>query len=289
VKVLVTGAAGRIGRRVVDHMTRHQFEVIAVDHRPLVSERSMRIIEADLVGRPALIERLLRRSRPDVIVHLAALAGSGCERRPAEAHARNVILTDDLARCAAALRVPGFVFASTCAVYHQERLEPTRESENIGPTSVYGRTKLAAESMLTIAAPGSVTAFTTLRIFNVHGPGMDDSLWERLRNSTPENPVELIGWENFYRDWLHVDEVARAVVLAVLAPGRAGAHEVVNIGSGVSRNNAELVDELLRMGVAPSFFRSNSADAVSYSWADVTRAAELVGYRPHAEFVLTRY
>lgn len=286
-KVLITGAAGRIGRRVISHMAHRDFEVTAVDERPWVAGHSVQLIAAGLVGRPAFIESLLRRTQPDAVIHLAALAGSGCESRPAEAWARNVTLTEDLARCAAAAQVPRFVFASTCAVYHQDRLAPTGETENVAPTTVYGRTKLVAETALTSIAAASTTSFATLRIFNVYGPGMDSSLWDRLRTSTPDDPVDLIGWDHFHRDWLHVDEVARALVLAVLAPGGPGSHDIVNIGSGVARSNADLVAELRRLGVEPAFRRRVEGEQVSYSWADVSRAAEIIAYRPRVGFFLT--
>ncbi len=187
---------------------------------------------------------------------------------------------------AVAAGVGVFVFASTSAVYSQTRLAPTREDENVAPGSVYGQTKLAAEEALQAAAFGSGTAFTTLRIFNVYGPGMDASLHERLLHSTPERPVELTGWHNFYRDYLHADEVARALVCATSAPRVIGTHEVLNIGSGIARNNAELVAELERLGARPVYRRVQGPDRPSYSWADISRAADLIDYRPRAELVL---
>lgn len=286
-RVLVTGAAGRIGLRVVEQLTERQVEVIAADTRPAPASTAARWFHGELVGRPALMDRLVRCVRPDAIVHLAGLAGGGCEQRPAAARARNTVLTQHLAEIAAGLGVRRFVFSSTSAVYHQTTLAPTREGENIGPESVYGRTKLAAEAAIETAAAASRTSFATLRIFNVYGPGMDASLCERLVRSDHGNPVELTGWRNFYRDYLHADEVARALRLAALTPGRAGSHEVLNVASGIARNTADLVAELEGLGARPVYRRAEGRDDPNYSWADIGRAAEAIGYEPRTEIVLS--
>lgn len=279
-RVLVTGAAGRIGRRVVAQLADARVETIAVDSRPLVPRPATRVLSIKLLGDPALLDRLLGAVRPDVVVHLAALAGSGCEQRAEEAHERNVRFTADLAWAAAAHGVARFVFSSSSAVYHQENLAPTREDENVDPRSVYGQTKLDAEAALTELAPAWDTAFRTLRIFNVYGAGMDASLCERLSRSIPAQPIRLSGWQNFYRDYLHVDEVARALVLAAGADRPGGTHEVFNVGSGVARSTADLVAELERRGLQPAYERPSESDAPSYSWADVGRAADAIGFVP---------
>ncbi|MGQ0468123.1 MAG: NAD-dependent epimerase/dehydratase family protein [Sporichthyaceae bacterium] len=279
-RILVTGAAGRIGGRVVAQLAESRAEVLAVDSRPLVPRPGARVLSVDLFGNPSLLDRLLGAVRPDAVVHLAGLAGGGCEHRAEEARDRNVRFTADLARAAAAHGVARFVFSSTSAVYHQETLAPTRENENVDPRSVYGRTKLDAEIALAELAPAWDTAFLSLRIFNVYGAGMDASLCERLTHSIPAQPIRLTGWQNFYRDYVHADEVARALVLAARTDLPGGAHDVLNVGSGVARSTADLVAELERRGLRPAYERSAQADAPSYSWADVARAAEVIGFVP---------
>lgn len=279
-RVMVTGAAGRIGGRVVGQLAAARAEVIAVDSRPLLPQPNTRVLSVELLGDPALLDRLIGAVRPDVVIHLAGLAGPGCEARAEEARMRNVRFTADLARAAAAHGVARFVFSSTSAVYHQDRLAPTREDENVDPRSVYGQTKLAAEAALAELAPAWDTAFVALRIFNVYGAGMDASLCERLRGSIPAQPVRLSGWDNFYRDYLHADEVARALVLAARADRPGGTHDVLNVGSGVACSTADLVAELERRGLRPAYERPSEADVPSYSWADIGRAAEIIGFVP---------
>ncbi|MGQ0844942.1 MAG: NAD-dependent epimerase/dehydratase family protein [Sporichthyaceae bacterium] len=285
-RILVTGAAGRIGARVVEQLARECVEVVAVDSRPLAPRPGVRVLSADLRADPSALERLVGAVHPTAIVHLAGLAGGGCEHRAEEAWDRNVRFTADLALAAAAHGVERFVFSSTSAVYDQKTLAPTKEEENVAPGSVYGRTKLAAEETLTRVAPTSDTAFTTLRIFNVYGPGMDASLCERLTRSIPAQPVPLTGWHNFYRDYLHADEVARALVVATGVPGVAGTHEIANVGSGVARSTADLVAELESRGLRLAYVRPGGEDRPSYSWADISRAADLLGFVPRQGIVL---
>ncbi len=81
-KVLVTGAAGRIGRRVVANLLDHQVEVIAVAAASAELPGGVREYRGDLVGQPVLTESLVRSVGPDAIVHLAALAGPAASGVP---------------------------------------------------------------------------------------------------------------------------------------------------------------------------------------------------------------
>lgn len=284
-RVLVTGASGNIGRRLVAQLAARGHDVVAADTRPAMHPTGVQIFAEDLLARSAVAERLVRTARPEVIVHLAALAGPACEYRPIEAADRNTRFTAELARLADRSEVQHFVFTSTSAVYQQTTLSPTGEEENVAPTTVYGRTKLAAEVAIEEVANGDQTAFSVLRIFNVYGAGMTASLCERLRTSTPGDPVLLTGWNNFYRDYLHVDEVARALRAAAEVATGAG-YQVMNIGSGVARNNRDLIREFSAHGTRPSYLLRSDGARPSYSWADVSRAAEVLNYTPSPELVL---
>lgn len=115
------------------------------------------------LGRPQLdlcdpqgIDSALRQARPDVIVSAAAYtAVDRAETEEAEAHAVNAIAPGRIAATAAKLGVP-VIHLSTDYVFDGEKTEPYLETDSVGPTSVYGRTKLAGERAIAEAAENHV-------------------------------------------------------------------------------------------------------------------------------------
>ncbi|MET0304409.1 MAG: NAD-dependent epimerase/dehydratase family protein [Microbacteriaceae bacterium] len=271
-RVLVTGARGRLGRSLA--------AVLAADPpaswAPSWAARSWSgaaerpagdILEIDLAD-AAAIEPGIAAVRPAVIVHLGAyLPHAGGDA--ALAHRVNVEATRILADAAARHGVERIVFASSAAVYGDSRPRALREDDDLGPASVYGETKADAEAAL--ADSGVPTML--LRIFNVHGDRFSDSLVTRLRSATPDAPVRLHGWSRFVRDYVHGDDVARALVRAAEVPGVTGAVPL-NIASGEPLSNEALVARLERDGPVPHV---RDGDAESWSWADTSAAERALG------------
>jgi dTDP-4-dehydrorhamnose reductase len=131
-RLAVTGAAGGVGRALVDRAGR-KHEVIDFGHDDLPVERR------------DVVLRRIRNAAPDVVVHLAAMtAVDGCEEDPDRAFAVNAGGTanvSDAAREAGAL----LVYTSTDYVFDGEKEEPYVESDAPGPISAYGKSKLAGE------------------------------------------------------------------------------------------------------------------------------------------------
>lgn len=277
-------AAGNIGRRSVEALA-GSHELIAVDKVGIDLACGVEVRNIDLLARPDLLDELVARKRPDAIVHLAALVGGVCDRRPEEARALNTSVT---AWLAIKTNVPRFVFASSAAVYGRHVLRPLAEDTPPEPPTLYGRTKLEAEHAIEDVAGDGDTHFTTLRVFNVYGHGIEKSLVERLRTATAVQPAQLFGWNNFYRDYVHVDDVAIAIQSAACAELETPGLKVVNIGSGVARSNAMLVDEMTAAGLSVQYQRTGTEDLPDYSWADIGRAAELFGFDPARHLVLDR-
>lgn len=286
-RVLATGAAGNIGRRSVEALA-GSHEVIAVDKVELDPTYGVEVRNIDLLARPDLLDELVAEKKPDAIVHLAALVGGVCDGRPEEARALNTSVTARLAELAIKTNVPRFVFASSAAVYGRHVLRPLAEDTPPDPPTLYGHTKLEAEHAIEGVAGDGDTHFTTLRVFNVYGHGIEKSLIERLRTATAAQPVQLFGWHNFYRDYVHVDDVAIAIQSAACTELGAPGLKVANIGSGIARSNAMLVDEMTATGLPVQYQRTGTEDLPDYSWADVGRAAELFGFDPMKRLVLDR-
>jgi len=279
-RVLVTGAGGAIGRRVRARLDRD-----GVDASYLVSPRSgapsgdTRVDVADITDGGRLDEVVVAR-RPTAIIHLASIVGADCDADPERTTAVNVEAVRSLTSIAREHGVSRVVLASTSAVYGDQYESPIDEEGELVLASRYAQSKRQAELVVAEAA-GGVGSFSgvALRIFNVYGPGMVSSLANRLVAAPPESPVQLAGLDTFVRDYVHVDDVAAALIAAVDAE-LPRPWSLVNVASGVATSNRRLVAALDPVNYTVG------APRASYSCANVDAAGRLLGFSPRE--VLTR-
>jgi len=256
--ILVTGAAGRLG---------HAVARLADGPTPLIgvagplADAAVRSLD---VADAAAVMTVVGQIRPRAIIHLAAMVGGACSADPDRAAAVNVQGTANVAAAARAHGVERIVFLSTAAIYGDQRHRPVAEDDPVDPAGAYATTKLEAERML---AESGVPA-DALRVFNIYGPGMRDSLINRLISGGDE-AVALNGLDGFARDYIHVDDVGRAVLAAVDAT--TAGMRVLNIGSGIARSNRDLLASLPADRLAPVTI---GPEVDSYSCADITRARD---------------
>jgi nucleoside-diphosphate-sugar epimerase len=223
------------------------------------------------------VDRALAEVRPRAVIHLASVIGAACERDPDLAEAVNVAGAAHLAAAAHDHGVERVVFASTAAVYGTRRRRPLSEQDAVEPAGVYASTKLRGERVFERAS--DALAVDVLRIFNVYGPEMDDSLVNRLAAAADTAPIRLNGLDGFVRDYVHVDDVARAL-LAAVDSSRSG-FRVLNVGSGLPRSNRQLLKAF------PAAMRGRieiGPEIDSYSCADISAITRELSWRPLASW-----
>jgi len=241
-RVLVTGAFGYIGTAVGRRLALAGYDVVAVTSRPLGTAPTplfpCQVVRADLRDE-ASVRAALADARPDAVCHLAGL-GKVREsfEHPEEYHAVNAggttTLLDALTATAAGRR---FVFASSAAVYGVPERQPVTEDAPLLPTSPYGESKVAAEQAIEAAAAGGAIGAACLRIFNAAGAvdGVADTNLSRVIPKAlavaagQAGRVEVNGDGSAVRDFVHVDDVASAFLLALengCQPGTAPAYNV---------------------------------------------------------------
>lgn len=205
-RVLIIGASGFIGRYVSRRLVASGHAVVsAYNSRPPVDDgASWRQVE---ITDPAAVDALFSLARPEVVVHLAAMADVGtAERNPQIATDVNATATETIARLCERYAAR-LVFMSTEYVF-DGRSGPYRETDTPTPNTQYGRTKFAAER----AVADLVSNWSILRTSIVYGwpaPGRRNfvpMLIERLRGGEPYR-----GPTNVYRSPVYVEHLVDGI------------------------------------------------------------------------------
>ena len=275
-RALVTGGAGFIGSHLVDALVARGDDVVVLDDfstgRREHVNASATLLEHD-VRTPFVTDA-------EVVFHLAAQADVGTSmERPAfdaEVNVVGTVNTLEAARAAGA----HLVFSSTGGAIYGDVEEPAREESPLLPVSAYGLAKRSAEVYVDGWNRVFGSAHVVLRFANVYGPRQSAALeggviaifLERLAAG---RPTAIFGDGTITRDFVHVDDVVRALLLA--AGHRGG---VFNVGTGVETSISELHAVCQRaVGVeAPPNLEPPRAGDAQRSVLDPARAARELGF-----------
>lgn len=215
-RVLVTGGAGFIGRAMVRRLLDAEADVVVADLNPC-PVAGVSNVTGDL-REPAQLEAAVTADLHG-IVHLAALTSVlKSVQVPWEVYRTNVEMTSALLEHARLAGVSRFVAASTNAVVGDVGRTTMTEGLPLRPLTPYGATKAAAEMLMSAYAASYGMAACALRLTNVYGPGMGhkDSMVPRLLRATLSgDTVEIYGDGSQVRDFIHVDDVTAAFLLAL--------------------------------------------------------------------------
>ncbi len=249
-RVLVTGGAGYIGSVVVEELLKDNHEVVVYDnlckgHPGSISARA-KFVTGDLLDQELLSETF-RASGIEAVVHMAAysLVGESVEK-PEKYYGNNMAAGLALLAAMQEAQVTRLVFSSTAAVYGEPLKQPIAEEDPTAPTNPYGETKLAFEQALKWYAHAHGLRFASLRYFNAAGASERCGEFHSpethlipivLQAAAGQRPqVEIYGDDyptrdgTCVRDYIHVVDLARAHVLALMDLDRQSA--IFNLGCG---------------------------------------------------------
>lgn len=282
--VLITGGAGFIGSHIadalVDDNTVRVLDDLSSGQREYVPEEA-ELITGD-VGDEALLATAM--ADVDIVFHEAAVVS-------VERSVRAPIETDDT-NSGATLRVleaarrrdARVVIASSAAVYGHPEYVPIDENHPKAPTSPYGVTKLAADEYARLYESLYGLPTVALRYFNVYGPRQRGGAYSGvistfLEQALAGEPITINGDGEQTRDFVHVEDVVRANLLAAMTD-HVG--EAINVGTGNTVTIRELA-ELIRTttGSDSPIEHTEPRDGdIRDSRADVAVAEERLGFEP---------
>jgi dTDP-4-dehydrorhamnose reductase len=207
VRVLVTGAAGQVGREVVAAFSDH--DVVPRDHTTL-----------DVADRDAVMQAITTTA-PDAVIHAAAwTAVDACESDPDRAFAVNALGTRHVAE-AARLVDAQLCYLSTDYVFDGRKPDPYGEWDETNPQSVYGRSKLGGE----LEAGPDATVVRTSWVCGRHGPNMVKTI---LHLAAEHDTLRFVDDQRGHPTF--ADELA-SMIRTLLVGRRTGVFHVTNQGA----------------------------------------------------------
>ncbi|MGX5830681.1 UDP-glucose 4-epimerase GalE [Mesorhizobium sp. 43Arga] len=301
--ILVTGGAGFIGSHTCKLLSAAGFLPVVYDNLSRGNEKSVAwgpLVVGDIRDKCAL-EHTIGRYQPRAIIHFAALAYVGeSVNQPAEYYSTNVAGTIGVLDAARATAIRNIIFSSSCATYGVPEVLPVRESSSQNPISPYGRSKLMGEQIIGDYAAAYGMKYAVLRYFNACGADPDGELGEWHSPETHLVPrvlmaasglideIEVFGTDydtsdgTCVRDYIHVSDLARAHLKALLYLEAGGESLSVNLGTGRGVSIKEILQAVSRMTSrsVPAVYRTRRPGDPAALYADPVSAREHLGFVP---------
>jgi UDP-glucose 4-epimerase len=279
-KIVVTGSEGFIGSKVVSKLRSIGCEVFTIDLLPGKENHFSLDITSDKLS------VTLEQISPDCIVHLAAqIDVTQSILDPAKDLEINGFGTLNLVSQAARIGCSNFIYVhSGGAIYDSKNVIPIVEESHELPISPYGLSKQIGEGYVRIFCNKNHIQWSSLALSNCYGNISENPkgvIFEFV-NRISQNLPAVINGPKVTRDFIHVDDVTEAIILAASTP----TNQRVNISSGKEVSLIDLHERILKIlgkNIAPIIKDIRDGD-VTKSALSNSKAFELLGWKPQIEF-----
>jgi nucleoside-diphosphate-sugar epimerase len=293
---LVTGAAGFIASKVAKFLLAAGHHVVGLDNindaydqrlkhwrlERLKQEKNFRFAHVDIADRSRLEAAWKASPHFDAVINLAARAGvRQSVENPWVYIETNTTGTLNLLDLCRAGDVKKFVLASTSSLYGAHNPIPYAEDADTSrPLSPYAASKKAAEALCYTYHYLYGIDVTVVRYFTVYGPAgrPDMSIFRFIQWISEGKPVIVYDDGTQSRDFTYVDDIARGTIAALKPLG----YETINLGSDkpvVLIDSLRLIEKLVGRAAKIEHRPAHKAD-VRATWANISRAKELLGWQP---------
>ena len=296
-KILLTGGAGFIGSNLARFFLEHNAEVVVFDNFATGKPENLHdirsqitVIKDDLRNLDAL-RRAMRNI--DAVSHQAALGSvPRSVADPQTTHEVNVNGTLNVLQAMREHQVRRIVFAASSSAYGHQPRSPKTETMTPAPASPYAVSKLAGEYYMQAFREVYQIEPVCLRYFNVFGPRQDPNgeyaavIPRFVAALLHQQPPIVYGDGEQSRDFCPVFNVCRANWLALHAPAKQCDGIPINIACGQATSLNQILQKLqtiLNTDINPVYAEERPGD-VKHSLADLTRARQIIGYKPEIFF-----
>lgn len=302
-QLLVTGGAGYIGSHVVRQLGEAGHRIVVLDNLSTGHAWALlygELVEGDINDLEGL-QRLFAGNRFDAVLHFAGSVDvNESVSHPLKYYGNNTCGTRNLLHCCIKHEVRQFIFSSTAAVYGIPNGGRAGEDTPTAPINPYGASKLIIEWILRDLSATTTFRYVALRYFNVAGADLEGRIGQATPNAThlikvaceaavgKRDSVTLFG--NDYptsdgtciRDYIHVDDLARAHVLALDYLRRGNRSVVLNCGYGHGYSVTEVLQAVRRVsGIEfPVILAGRRAGDSPELIADNQRVKAVLGWEP---------
>ena len=284
---LVTGAAGFIGSNLTDYLIRQGHQVICVDNKSADNDSfywndKAWNVNADITDYKAMKNVF---NKVDYVFHLAAESRlQPAIQNPINAVHKNCVGTATILQCAREAGVKRFIYSSTSSGYGNNPY-PNIETQPDDCLNPYSASKVAGEKFCKMYYNLYGLETVVLRYFNVFGHRSPQrgqyapviGIFQRQRDAG--EPLTIVGDGSQRRDFVHVEDVARANYLASLMPLKGHEGEVFNVGSGNNYSIQEIADAISKNQVYINM-RDGEMDT---TLADISRIGSIIGWKPEID------
>ena len=262
--ILITGGAGYIGSHVTEILLKKNKKVFLIDnlstgHRKLINLKA-KFFKIDINNKKK-VKKIIEKYKIDSIIHLAAnlIIGEG-QRKPKKYYKNNVLGTKKLLEACKNTTVKNFIFSSTAAIYKEGQYKVS-ESSIKKPKSVYGKTKIKAEKIITSFAKKNNINYGILRYFNIAGSSpsgkiglinkKSDHLFKNFSIEIMKKKPKLKIYGSDYntkdgsciRDFIHVSDIAEIHYLILEKIDKLNISKILNCGYNKGTSVIEVAKE----------------------------------------------
>ena len=287
---LVTGAAGFIGSNLVDYLLEQGHTVVCVDNESADNDKfhwkhesGMSInVKGDITDYKFMKNVF---SGVDYVFHLAAESRlQPAIENPIRAVTKNCVGTTVMLQCAREVGVKRFIYSSTSSGYGNNPY-PNVETQPDDSLNPYSASKVAAEKFCKMYTDLYGLETVILRYFNVFGDRSPTKgqyapvigIFQRQRDGG--EPLTIVGDGSQRRDFVHVEDVARANYLAAIMPLRGHVGEVFNVGSGTCYTIQQIADAISYNQI----YIDKRSGEMDTTFADITKIGKVIGWKPEID------
>ena len=292
--ILVTGGAGFIGSCLSSRLIDEGYHVVIIDNLSTGFESNIpqqsEFLKLDISNEDFLNK--LPKIRFDYVFHLAAQSsGEISFENPAYDVKTNVMGTLLLLNWSIERKVKRFIYTSSMSIYGDDQVLPVKEAAPPRPLSFYGVGKLASEKYVDIFIKKGLPV-TSLRLFNVYGPGQN---MENLKQGmvsiymayiAKNEPILVKGSRDRFRDFIYIDDVVDAFVRTAFS--EKAANKTFNVGTGKQTFVWQLLDEIIKsfgygVGGYPIQIEESTPGDQKGIYSDISKIKRYLSWEPEVE------